>query len=246
VRTHSTRHITCCQTDNELGDISSRLSVHESKRLSPSFDEQDARYLDVALKLEVLVPHIEGCTPFITLHIHFFLTAPFHSVFMRKWRNLKKTDNDLWDRYWLPDMLKHEYVTPCFIAQDAYKQAAPNRCRCTLSSDQTSSHMSLHPSACLSGRPRTLGSGKRAGCGHGLRQYNILGGQRRHRHCVCGGKWIVPCAGMGWHGSPVRCVKCYYLSFVAFPSLSFLLCYSRALSFFFFFFLMLCEIITGQ
>jgi hypothetical protein len=29
--------------------------------------------------------------------------------------------------YWLPDMLKHEYVALRFVAQDAYEQAAPMR-----------------------------------------------------------------------------------------------------------------------
>lgn len=31
------------------------------------------------------------------------------------------------DRYWLPDLLKHEYVALRFIAQDAYERAASLR-----------------------------------------------------------------------------------------------------------------------
>src|SRR6266702_5444187 len=36
-----------------------------------------------------------------------------------------KTDGDVLDRYWLPDMLKHEYVALRFVTQDAYERAAP-------------------------------------------------------------------------------------------------------------------------
>jgi hypothetical protein len=69
-------------------------------------------YLDGALK--ALALHTEARTSFITLRTLFILTS-------------KKTDGDLLDRYWLPDMLKHEYVALRFVAQDAYEQAAPMR-----------------------------------------------------------------------------------------------------------------------
>jgi hypothetical protein len=67
-------------------------------------------YLDGALK--ALALHTEARTSFITLCILLFLTS-------------KNTDGNLLDRYWLPDMLKHEYVALQFVAQDAYEQAAP-------------------------------------------------------------------------------------------------------------------------
>jgi len=73
-------------------------------------------YLDVALK--ALALHTEARTSFITLRILFFLT-PF--------RFCGETDRDVLDRYWLPDMLKHEYVALRFVTQDAYERAAPMR-----------------------------------------------------------------------------------------------------------------------
>jgi hypothetical protein len=69
-------------------------------------------YLDGVLK--ALALHTEARTSFITLRTLFVLTS-------------KKTDGDLLDRYWLPDMLKYEYVALRFVAQDAYEQAAPMR-----------------------------------------------------------------------------------------------------------------------
>ncbi|KAH8977065.1 hypothetical protein EDB92DRAFT_1958976 [Lactarius akahatsu] len=76
-------------------------------------------YLDVVLK--ALALHTEARTSFITLRIRFFLTP---SIFV--FRGKRKTlTADLRDRFWLPDMLKHEYVALRFVAQEAYERAAP-------------------------------------------------------------------------------------------------------------------------
>ena len=74
-------------------------------------------YLDVALKSLTL--HTEARTSFITLRILFFPSV--------LWGRTRKTDDDLLDSYWLPDMLKHEYIALRFVAQDAYERAAPIR-----------------------------------------------------------------------------------------------------------------------
>ena len=81
-------------------------------------------YLDAALKSLAL--HTEARTSFITLRIHFFLTA--HLSIPLSWEKTQKpTDGNLLDRYWLPDLLEHEYIALRFVAQDAYEQAAPMR-----------------------------------------------------------------------------------------------------------------------
>ena len=80
-------------------------------------------YLDAALK--ALALHTEARTSFITLRI-LFLSYPSNFRF-RGEEERSKTDNDLLNRYWLPDMLKHEYVALRFIAQDAYERAAELR-----------------------------------------------------------------------------------------------------------------------
>jgi len=66
-------------------------------------------YLDVVLK--ALALHTEARTSFITFRIFSFL-----------WEH-KKNDHNL-TRYWLPDMLRHEYVALRFIAQESYEKAA--------------------------------------------------------------------------------------------------------------------------
>ena len=72
-------------------------------------------YLNVVLR--ALALHTEARTSFITLRILF-----------KKFRNTKQTlTGILLGRYWLPDMLKHEYIALRFVAQDAYEQAAPMR-----------------------------------------------------------------------------------------------------------------------
>ncbi|KAF8271149.1 hypothetical protein EI94DRAFT_614301 [Lactarius quietus] len=72
-------------------------------------------YLDAALK--ALALHTEARTSFITLRIL--------SLFpVREGGKHQKTDIDLLGRYWLPNLLKHEYIALRFIAQDAYERAA--------------------------------------------------------------------------------------------------------------------------
>ncbi|KAH9033623.1 hypothetical protein EDB85DRAFT_1099774 [Lactarius pseudohatsudake] len=69
-------------------------------------------YLDVVLK--ALTLHTEARTSFITLRILF----PSMGA--------QKDDPNL-TRYWLPDMLKYEYVALRFIAQESYEKAAEMR-----------------------------------------------------------------------------------------------------------------------
>ena len=83
-------------------------------------------YLDVVLK--ALALHTEARTSFITLRILSFLPSSISFSWGRGGVERKKTDRDLLlDRYWLPYMLKHEYIALRFVAQDAYEQAAPMR-----------------------------------------------------------------------------------------------------------------------
>jgi hypothetical protein len=75
-------------------------------------------YLNASLK--ALALHTEARTSFITLRIP-FIGHPFH--FLRG-EARQRSDDDLLNSYWLPYMLKHEYIALRFIAQDAYEQAA--------------------------------------------------------------------------------------------------------------------------
>ncbi|KAK0219247.1 hypothetical protein IW262DRAFT_1087131 [Armillaria fumosa] len=70
---------------------------------------QAGEYLDKALS--ALCLHVEARTSFIT-----YVQAPFPYLYCSPW---------LFTRYWLPEILKHDYVALHFLPQASYEHSAP-------------------------------------------------------------------------------------------------------------------------
>ncbi|KAH9960164.1 hypothetical protein BC827DRAFT_417155, partial [Russula dissimulans] len=105
--------------------------------------------------------------------------------------------------YWLPDLLKHEYVALRFLPQASCEKAAQIRVSPTPDVVTRCSCSSV-------GSPKeTWDFGVRRR--HGLRQRwrDVLGADRRCRRGACVGLWVVPHVGVGWDGNQIR-RGCYF------------------------------------
>jgi hypothetical protein len=97
-------------------EVRSFSPVTEPRKLDPALDRQSSRLLRCGPQ----GAHATHRGP------HLIHRARIHSSHAKD----KELNSDTWGlhRYWLPDLLKHEYVTLRFLAQESYEQAASILC----------------------------------------------------------------------------------------------------------------------
>ena len=161
-------------------------------------------YLDTALK--ALTLHTEARTSFITYAFSFptFLSLKSHRDAFSFCSIVSHVQNSVlgpgFVGYWLPDLLKHEYVALRFLTQASYEQAA-KMLRLTCARHR---HSRFH--ALPRRRPGRLGflvTGCRT-CDCGGR-CDVLGECRWDRLGACVRSPFVPGFGMGRYGGQAMC-----------------------------------------